>query len=1259
MVRNIFEGSEFLLYNIDNEPIALSNNCKLVVKQNTTDVTTKDSQNWTESITSTKDWSIEFEGLVSYEDDKFNTKYFLNQYENKEPFFIQFGVIQGNFNHTYWGEVLLESIEIDSENGEVVSYSGSLKGVGKLEFTNDGSPIQNGYLKTETDPVFRGSAAFNITQTNKNDWFEAYNKTLQEINFSTLDNVTTLKVKLRDGSVYSSFFNQVGGGSSSVDLSNYYNKTQSENLFQLKGNYIGLSYLQDYYFSKTESDGKYYLKSNPDSYINKTTADSLYKSINYVPTWGEITSKPSFFSGNYEDLANRPALFSGNYNHLYNSPVNLSYFSNDAGYVTASIVNGYALLSDVYSKSTSDGRYQPLENQRLSSGNNVTFNKITAVNEMIIPSSSSTSNNSIWIGNANNSGNTPAPSANYLRDLLDVDFGALQNGQSIQYDSASGNWKNVNLQIAGNYALANGSNASGTWGINISGNAQTATNATNADKFVGYGYEGGLNNVSYILGFNGNTNNIGVTTSSQVRTWLGMKDNTAYHQYHTPFGTDANTVPEHTSSFTYAVNAPANGYLGHFGANGYGLQLNADYGGGFGLHFRVRNGDEGQWNPWRRIWSQNDFEVSESVSGYSVVRRNANGDVFARYFNTTSGFDETPMGSVIGTGVDDGYIRKYSKGALQGWLNLGSLAYRDSIAGREALTSIAYASDDIGVAQMLRWKNYGNGHVIFDASAGTAPDGSGHDRTNSEQAWTPSYPTLMGWNGGGTFGVRVDSARTADLWGGYTANFNLQPNPSDIQSSNPFIIYNSTRNQFEATSVNTYRSVLGLGASAFTAETLDSVTTRNPNVYRAIHLRSGSALHYWDSSNTWSARGDMRGDTLHQYVDAGTALPWKENWWDGEKYHSMYASGEGFTYGSKILALGGSNGAETYNGGIEVRGTNAGITYHNPGHQARNLWMNNSAILGWTGLGFETGGYLYAPVYLQTGRVIAGYDSGVGGSINTNDYLRVAGGGGVHWASYGTSLEPVDGNTIRYRSNGAGTTSFQMTTSEGTARGYLYGDSSNNFGLLHHGGGWTIRSNSGRNIYLNETEGNTFIGTTSGGEKLNVGGWVSVQGNHGWYNATHGGGIWMNDSTWVRVYNNKNFLVDAQIRGNDFYATSSGYYVGNFGIGLIGSYSGERYQSVFSMGDAYRPAVDGTSLGNSYGIVWTYQGLGQAKAGLGHQMLITEAGVTQTAIGNGIWTRANIYAAGQIEAPTQRATAKMVIPTSAPSSPEAGCIWIA
>ena len=66
------------------------------------------------------------------------------------------------------------------------------------------------------------------------------------------------------------------------------------------------------------------------------------------------------------------------------------------------------------------------------------------------------------------------------------------------------------------------------------------------------------------------------------------------------------------------------------------------------------------------------------------------------------------------------------------------------------------------VVGQLAWKNYNNNHTIFDASAGTSPTGTAVNATNTAMPWVATHPTLMGWNGENTYGVRVDSARRAD-----------------------------------------------------------------------------------------------------------------------------------------------------------------------------------------------------------------------------------------------------------------------------------------------------------------------------------------------------------------------------------------------------------------------------------------------------------------------------------------------------------------
>lgn len=48
--------------------------------------------------------------------------------------------------------------------------------------------------------------------------------------------------------------------------------------------------------------------------------------------------------------------------------------------------------------------------------------------------------------------------------------------------------------------------------------------------------------------------------------------------------------------------------------------------------------------------------------------------------------------------------------------------------------------------------------------------------------------------------------------------------------------------------------------------------------------------------------------------------------------------------------------------------------------------------------------------------------------------------------------------------------------------------------------------------------------------------WFRSNGNTGWYNQTHGGGIYMEDSTWVRTYGGKNFYCSGAIRADGGFA---------------------------------------------------------------------------------------------------------------------------
>jgi hypothetical protein len=77
------------------------------------------------------------------------------------------------------------------------------------------------------------------------------------------------------------------------------------------------------------------------------------------------------------------------------------------------------------------------------------------------------------------------------------------------------------------------------------------------------------------------------------------------------------------------------------------------------------------------------------------------------------------------------------------------------------------------------------------------------------------------------------------------------------------------------------------------------------------------------------------------------------------------------------------------------------------------------------------------------------------------------------------------------------------------------------------------------------TGGNVGVGTTAGlMYKLDVagdiranGGWLRTTGTNGWLNENFGGGWFMNDSSWIRAYNDKNISTGGQmqagtLRGN-------------------------------------------------------------------------------------------------------------------------------
>jgi hypothetical protein len=147
--------------------------------------------------------------------------------------------------------------------------------------------------------------------------------------------------------------------------------------------------------------------------------------------------------------------------------------------------------------------------------------------------------------------------------------------------------------------------------------------------------------------------------------------------------------------------------------------------------------------------------VAVSGSGLSVTGSSGEGTNFVVNSNATAG--NTANSLVFRDGSSN-----FSAGTITASLN--GNANTASTAVRLSTDRTNWSNNGVitSVVGEIAWKNYGNGHTIFDASQSTSPSGSSVNSTNAQIAWSATYPTLMGWNGQSTYGVRVDSARRAD-----------------------------------------------------------------------------------------------------------------------------------------------------------------------------------------------------------------------------------------------------------------------------------------------------------------------------------------------------------------------------------------------------------------------------------------------------------------------------------------------------------------
>jgi len=256
-----------------------------------------------------------------------------------------------------------------------------------------------------------------------------------------------------------------------------------------------------------------------------------------------------------------------------------------------------------------------------------------------------------------------------------------------------------------------GGNASGNWGINVTGTA------------------GGV-------------------------AWGNVSSKPSYIMYYQGFTLDANTMDSNSTGFTYQNNAPFYGPVARFSTGGgYDMWMNGSYlGGGTGFAFRTRNGDAGTINPWRYP-ALYDINVNGGGALYSTIYYDQNDTTY--YFDGTGGTRQSRYLTISGGGSGN-YGNELVVGNTSVQYSLEDTNLRPIIqaTGAYPVVSINHtvtSNGSHGATLQFTSNGVGNQFVIGSSGNGSRLDIG----TSSNTSWNP-HNGIDGYNG--TTGLRMDTS---------------------------------------------------------------------------------------------------------------------------------------------------------------------------------------------------------------------------------------------------------------------------------------------------------------------------------------------------------------------------------------------------------------------------------------------------------------------------------------------------------------------
>jgi hypothetical protein len=171
------------------------------------------------------------------------------------------------------------------------------------------------------------------------------------------------------------------------------------------------------------------------------------------------------------------------------------------------------------------------------------------------------------------------------------------------------------------------------------------------------------------------------------------------------------------------------------------------------------------------------------------------------------------------------------------------------------------SANDI-VVGMMSWRNYGNSHVIFDASASLSPAGTAINNTTPQVLWTGTYPTLMGWNGTNTYGVRVDVSRASE----YATSAGNADTVDSLHASDFVRAYTTTADNIDSDWGQSFKTFDPVPSGT---PPIASPNLRTINVGNDFNRRTQLAFTY-ATDQAWFRRRDSSGwQTWREFIHSG------------------------------------------------------------------------------------------------------------------------------------------------------------------------------------------------------------------------------------------------------------------------------------------------------------------------------------------------------------------------------------------------------